>query len=48
MTLIRRFHFTPEDLTRVETYHVASSERWEGDEVEYALDRSDWERQKKM
>ncbi|HHX63537.1 MAG TPA: GNAT family N-acetyltransferase [Chloroflexi bacterium] len=44
MTLARHFRLTPDDLAAMDT-HVASQEIWDGDDVEYALDRADWERQ---
>jgi RimJ/RimL family protein N-acetyltransferase len=44
MTLVRTFRLTVEDLQDAGTF-VASGDLWDGDDVEYALDRSDWERQ---
>ncbi len=44
MTLARTFRLTPDDLAAADTYNVASLEIWEGDDVEYALERADWER----
>jgi RimJ/RimL family protein N-acetyltransferase len=43
MTLVRRFRFTPTDLVHAATYHAASQELWDGDDVEYALTKADWE-----
>ena len=43
MSLVRRFHLVPEDLLQADTYHAASLEVWEGDDVEYALERSEWQ-----
>jgi RimJ/RimL family protein N-acetyltransferase len=44
MRLVRRFHLTPDDLAAVGTFAASSQEVWEGDEVEYALTRAEWER----
>jgi len=43
MTLSRRFRLTVEDLEGVDTYHVASQDLWDGDDVEYSLQKTDWE-----
>jgi RimJ/RimL family protein N-acetyltransferase len=43
MTLVRRFRITEEDIVRADTYHATSVEPWEGDDVEYALERVDWD-----
>jgi len=45
MTLVRRFRITPEDIARSDTYHAPSLEVWEGDDVEYVLERADWKEQ---
>ena len=45
MTLVRRFRITPADLAAQATYHVTSQDLWDGDDVEYALEKADWERQ---
>jgi len=45
MTLTRTFRITAADLNRVDTYHVACQDLWEGDDVEYSLQRADWEQQ---
>jgi hypothetical protein len=45
MTLVRTFRVTPEDLKTADTYHVTTLGLWDGDDVEYALERADWERQ---
>lgn len=42
MTLARTFRITPEDLTNVGTYHVTCTDVWDGDDVEYALERADY------
>jgi RimJ/RimL family protein N-acetyltransferase len=44
LRLVRRFRLTPADLLAAGTLHVASPEVWDGDELEYALERDDWER----
>ena len=43
MTLVRRFRITEEDLAQNDTYHVESADVWDGDDVEYAIDKSAWE-----
>ena len=45
MTLVRRFRITPEDISQSDTYHAASLEIWDGDDLEYALEKPDWERE---
>ncbi len=45
MTLARRFRLTDADLSAASTFHAASQDIWDGDEVEYALEKADWERQ---
>lgn len=44
MILVRSFRLSPADLLTEATSHHDSLEIWEGDEVEYALDRDTWER----
>ena len=41
MTLVRTFRMSPADLLAKDTIHVASPELWDGDDVEYALERAD-------
>jgi RimJ/RimL family protein N-acetyltransferase len=48
MTLSRRFRLTPADLDGVDTYQVSSHDLWEGDDVEYALQKCDWEQQERQ
>ena len=43
MTLARTFRYTPEDHATVIATYVAIGDIWDGDDVEYALDRADWE-----
>lgn len=45
MTLARTFRITAADLNRVDAYHVASPDLWDGDDVEYSLQKADWEEQ---
>jgi RimJ/RimL family protein N-acetyltransferase len=45
MKLVRRFRLTPEEMQSPATFAGASQDVWEGEDVEYALDREDWERQ---
>jgi RimJ/RimL family protein N-acetyltransferase len=44
MTLVRRFRILSEDLVQADTYHATSLEPWDGDDVEYALERAEWQR----
>jgi RimJ/RimL family protein N-acetyltransferase len=44
MALVRRFRLTAADLAQADTHHVESTEVWDGDEVEYAIDLAEWER----
>jgi RimJ/RimL family protein N-acetyltransferase len=45
MTLSRTFRMTAADRNGVDTFHVTSQDLWEGDDVEYSLQKADWERQ---
>lgn len=45
MTLVRSFRITPADLAAQGTFYTSSQEVWDGDDVEYALEKADWERQ---
>lgn len=45
MTLVRRFRLTLEDLRGVDTFHTDEVEIWDGDDVEYALEKIAWEKQ---
>jgi RimJ/RimL family protein N-acetyltransferase len=45
MTHVRSFRLTPADLSDQGTFQNLSEEVWDGDEVEYALDKADWEQQ---
>jgi RimJ/RimL family protein N-acetyltransferase len=43
MTLVRRFRLTPADLAAHGTFDATSEAVWDGDDVEYALLRTEWE-----
>jgi RimJ/RimL family protein N-acetyltransferase len=45
MRIVRQFRLTPQDVARATTYQPASLEPWKGDDVEYAIDKAEWERQ---
>jgi RimJ/RimL family protein N-acetyltransferase len=45
LTLVRTYRVTPADLLAEGTYHRASQDIWDGDDVEYALEKDDWEQQ---
>lgn len=45
LTLVRSYRLAPADLAAQDTFHAASQDLWDGDDVEYALDKADWERQ---
>jgi RimJ/RimL family protein N-acetyltransferase len=42
MTLTRRFRITQADLERVDTYETTTRELWDGEDLEYTLDRAGW------
>ena len=44
LRLVRTYRMTPEELER-ETFGIASPDLFDGDDVEYALEKADWERQ---
>lgn len=44
MTLARTFRMTPEELA-AQGYGNLSADLWDGDDLEYALEKADWERQ---
>ena len=44
MTLARTFRYTPADLATERATYIPGQSLWEGDDVEYALERSAWER----
>jgi RimJ/RimL family protein N-acetyltransferase len=45
LTLARTFRMTPDQVAAEVDTFVAAGELWDGDDVEYALDRAEWERQ---
>lgn len=45
MKLVRRFRITTDDLLSADTYHSSSLDVWDGDDLEYAVDRADWARE---
>ena len=48
MTLSRTFRLSAADLGRVDTYLVPSQDLWDGDDVEYSLQKADWEQPDSM
>ncbi len=46
MVFKRAFRLTPDDIARSDTTHTTSDELWDGDDVEYILERTDWVQQK--
>ncbi len=48
MMLVRAYRLTPSDLAAKGSFHNPSDEVWDGDDVEYLLTKSDWERYKVM
>jgi RimJ/RimL family protein N-acetyltransferase len=44
LTFVRAFRITLEDIRAEGTYQSSSDDLWDGDDVEYALTRVDWER----
>jgi len=45
MTLVRTYRSTPEQAAAQDTYTADSNDYWDGEEVEYAIERAEWERQ---
>jgi RimJ/RimL family protein N-acetyltransferase len=43
MRLVRRFRVTAEEIARSDTYHAQSVDLWDGDDLEYAIERDEWE-----
>lgn len=43
LTLVRTYRLTPADLAAASTTHVAAQDLWDGDDVEYALLKAEWE-----
>jgi RimJ/RimL family protein N-acetyltransferase len=44
MTLVRAFRYTPEDLASASDTFSPGADIWDGDDVEYALEKAEWER----
>jgi RimJ/RimL family protein N-acetyltransferase len=44
MTLVRRFRLTPEEIEHADTFLTESLAVWDGDDLEYAISKSDWQR----
>ncbi len=44
MRLVRRYRPTLDELTTETSNHLSTDSVWDGDEVEYALTKADWER----
>ncbi len=44
LTLARAYRLTTADLPAQGSYQIASADPWDGDDVEYALTKADWER----
>lgn len=42
MTLVRRFRLTLEDLGQSDTYQSDGDDLWDGDDLEYAVDKREW------
>lgn len=47
MKLMRMFRLSSEDLANADTYHANSLEVWDGLDVEYAIEKTDWKQQNK-
>ncbi|MDQ2740784.1 MAG: hypothetical protein M3Z66_00530, partial [Chloroflexota bacterium] len=45
LRLVRSYRLTPADLAAEGAFHSAAQDLWEGDEVEYALVKAEWEQQ---
>jgi RimJ/RimL family protein N-acetyltransferase len=46
MTHTRSYRLEPEDIGASGSFHATSQEVWDGDDVEYAIERAEWERQR--
>lgn len=44
MKVARTFRYSIQDLATVDTFQISSQELWEGDDVEYAIDKVEWAR----
>src|SRR5947209_20105481 len=45
LKLVRTYRITLADLLATGTFHITSEDLWDGDDVEYALLKADWEQQ---
>ena len=43
MALVRRFRLTPDEIAGSDTNHAGSLEVWDGDDVENAVERAEWQ-----
>lgn len=43
LRLVRRFRLSPDEIAEADTSHSESTEVWDGDDMECALERNDWE-----
>lgn len=48
MTHVRSYRQSAADFAAQTTYDVCASELWDGDDVEYAITRDDWDRQHRV
>lgn len=48
MRYVRSVRLTTDDLASADTYHSGEVEVWDGDDVEYALERSAWEKARSL
>lgn len=48
LRFVRAYRMAPEELEAEATSFVSADDLWDGDDVEYALKRSDWERQEAL
>lgn len=42
MRFVRRFRLSSADILSADTFHAESAEVWDGDDVEYALEKGEW------
>ncbi len=48
LRFVRAYRMAPEELEAEATSFVSADDLWDGDDVEYALERSEWERQEAL
>ncbi|GAB4460535.1 MAG: GNAT family N-acetyltransferase [Armatimonadaceae bacterium] len=46
MTLVRRFRLTQKDMEGMETCHSDPGDLWDGDDLEYAIAKAEWQKKK--